>query len=309
MANKTFQGRIVQKHDTKANWDKATNFIPLKGEIIIYDDLNKIKIGNGTTTVVNLPYSTTINYNDLTNKPIIPSVGNGTLTIQKNGTTIDSFTANATADKTINITVPEKTDYELPITITEDSSNNTFTIDRDVNEIFSAVKNNLDVYCIYGPTYYKSSGLFTIPDKTPYITFSAIDNKNNSLSTFYIDEDGTISFKEISLAECLPLAGGTMNKNASINLNGGTLQNISQASFKVHTPEFTDPLILDWSYSPANNTIKGSFTNDYGGEPILELYTPDDATGSIVVNASWVKKQLEANSGSTTIITWSDDGT
>lgn len=108
MANKTFQGRIVQKHDTKTNWDKAINFIPLKGEIIIYDDLNKIKIGDGTTTVVKLPYSTTINYNDLTNKPTIPSVGNGTLTIQKNGTKIDTFTANATADKTINITVPTK---------------------------------------------------------------------------------------------------------------------------------------------------------------------------------------------------------
>lgn len=108
MANKTFQGRIVQKHDTKANWDKAINFIPLKGELIIYDDLNKIKIGDGTTTVVKLPYSTTINYNDLTNKPTIPSVGNGTLTIQKNGTKIDTFTANATVDKTINITVPTK---------------------------------------------------------------------------------------------------------------------------------------------------------------------------------------------------------
>lgn len=108
MANKIFQSRIVQKHDTKAHWDKATNFVPLKGEIIIYDDLNKIKIGDGTTTVVKLPYSTTINYNDLTNKPTIPSVGNGTLTIQKNGTKIDTFTANATADKTINITVPTK---------------------------------------------------------------------------------------------------------------------------------------------------------------------------------------------------------
>lgn len=71
--NKTFQGRIVQKHDTKANWDKATNFIPLKGEIIVYDDLRKIKIGDGTTVVVNLPYSTTTNYNDLSNKPTIPT--------------------------------------------------------------------------------------------------------------------------------------------------------------------------------------------------------------------------------------------
>ncbi len=56
MANKTFQGRIVQKHDTKANWEKATSFIPLKGEIILYDDLNEIKIGDGTTKINDLDF-------------------------------------------------------------------------------------------------------------------------------------------------------------------------------------------------------------------------------------------------------------
>ena len=56
MANKTFQGRIVQKHDTKANWEKATNFIPLKGEIILYDDLNEIKIGDGTAKINDLDF-------------------------------------------------------------------------------------------------------------------------------------------------------------------------------------------------------------------------------------------------------------
>ena len=47
-------------------------------------------------------------YSDLKNKPTIPSVGNGTLTIQKNGTSAGTFTANATTDKTINIIVPTK---------------------------------------------------------------------------------------------------------------------------------------------------------------------------------------------------------
>lgn len=56
MANQTFQGRMVQKHDTKANWEKATNFIPLKGEIIIYDDLRKIKIGDGSTKINDLNF-------------------------------------------------------------------------------------------------------------------------------------------------------------------------------------------------------------------------------------------------------------
>lgn len=43
------------------------------------------------------------------NKPNIPTVNDAILTIQKNGTTIDTFTANASTDKTINISVPTKT--------------------------------------------------------------------------------------------------------------------------------------------------------------------------------------------------------
>ena len=47
-------------------------------------------------------------YNDLTDKPTIPVVNNATLTIQKNGTTVESFTANASANVTANIDVPTK---------------------------------------------------------------------------------------------------------------------------------------------------------------------------------------------------------
>ena len=43
------------------------------------------------------------------NKPTIPTVNNATLTIQKNGTTVNTFTANASSNKTANITVPEIT--------------------------------------------------------------------------------------------------------------------------------------------------------------------------------------------------------
>ena len=42
-------------------------------------------------------------YEFVSNKP---TIGNGTLTIQKNGVTLDTFTANATDNKSINITVP-----------------------------------------------------------------------------------------------------------------------------------------------------------------------------------------------------------
>ena len=45
-------------------------------------------------------------YNDLSNKPTIPTVNNGTLTIQKNGTTVRTFTANQSTNVTANIEVP-----------------------------------------------------------------------------------------------------------------------------------------------------------------------------------------------------------
>ena len=47
--------------------------------------------------------ATSGSYTDLSNKPTIPDVNNGTLTIQQNGTTVDSFSANSSSDKTVNI--------------------------------------------------------------------------------------------------------------------------------------------------------------------------------------------------------------
>ena len=38
-----------------------------------------------------------------------PTIGNGTLTIQKNGTNVQTFTANQTGNSTANITVPTNT--------------------------------------------------------------------------------------------------------------------------------------------------------------------------------------------------------
>lgn len=64
MAQKTIQTRVRMKNDTEQNWSKAINFIPLDGEIIIYDaDSNhprpRIKIGDGVTSVNNLPFLST----------------------------------------------------------------------------------------------------------------------------------------------------------------------------------------------------------------------------------------------------------
>lgn len=56
-----FKTRIQHKHDTAANWAKATTFSPLNGEIIIYDPdtthpYPRVKIGDGKTNVNTLPF-------------------------------------------------------------------------------------------------------------------------------------------------------------------------------------------------------------------------------------------------------------
>ena len=63
MAEKNFNTRIINKHDTEANWEKAVNFIPMQGEIIVYDadekyGYERMKIGDGKTLVSDLPFTT-----------------------------------------------------------------------------------------------------------------------------------------------------------------------------------------------------------------------------------------------------------
>lgn len=61
--SKNIKSRIQNKHDIEANWLLATGFIPLVGEIVIYDPdskhtLPRIKIGDGTTPVNDLEFVT-----------------------------------------------------------------------------------------------------------------------------------------------------------------------------------------------------------------------------------------------------------
>jgi hypothetical protein len=53
--------------------------------------------------------ATSGDYDDLTNKPTVPTVNDAILTIQKNGTAVNTFSANASTNVTANIEVPTKT--------------------------------------------------------------------------------------------------------------------------------------------------------------------------------------------------------
>ena len=111
---------INQQIGTKAN---QTDFTAHTGNGTIHVTAADKENWNGKTTMADVEakgyavannlatVARTGSYDDLSNRP---AINNGTLTIQKNGTTVATFAANDSTDKTANITVPtSETDLGL----------------------------------------------------------------------------------------------------------------------------------------------------------------------------------------------------
>ena len=76
------------------------NFLNERGLAHFWDNIDNIKQDKLTAgTNITISANNTISASQ-------PAVNNGTLTIQKNGTTVNTFTANASGNVTANITVP-----------------------------------------------------------------------------------------------------------------------------------------------------------------------------------------------------------
>ncbi|MBQ3735019.1 MAG: hypothetical protein II859_13780 [Bacteroidales bacterium] len=73
----------------------------------------------GAAEILNKPTLATVatsgNYNDLTNKPTIPTVNDGNIIVQQDGTVVGSFTTNQSGTTTINLTSPNVADGVLTL--------------------------------------------------------------------------------------------------------------------------------------------------------------------------------------------------
>lgn len=92
------KARIVNKHDTEANWALAENFKPLAGEVIVYDvDPNhtypRFKVGDGKKFVNALPFSTDVLTSYVTETELASALNETTSAINKNIATIDDEVA------------------------------------------------------------------------------------------------------------------------------------------------------------------------------------------------------------------------
>lgn len=93
--------KYLDANGVKTLWNNVVQKIPTKTSDLTND--------SGFLNVTLAAVATSGSYADLSNKPTIPTVNNATLTVQQNGKSAGTFTANASENKTINITVPTKT--------------------------------------------------------------------------------------------------------------------------------------------------------------------------------------------------------
>ena len=101
VANSKFSGSYNDLTDTPTIPSKVSEL--MNDSKYITSSGAPVQSVNGKTGVVSLSAS---DVGALPDTVTIPSPNDSTVTIQKNGTTVDSFTTNAATDKSINITVP-----------------------------------------------------------------------------------------------------------------------------------------------------------------------------------------------------------
>lgn len=106
--------RLVFSYDTDANFNAGTNsnnitYLPVgdHAQVII----TSATIGSQSVSHANTAGS--VAWGNVTGRPTIPSVGNGTVTITQNGATKGSFTLNQSGNATIALT-DNNTVYSLP---------------------------------------------------------------------------------------------------------------------------------------------------------------------------------------------------
>ena len=108
-ANKVEAAQFVKTGGTSSQFLKADGSVDNNTYLTQQDISGKAN----TADLASVAFSG--NYNDLTNTPTIPTVNNATLTIKQNGTSLGTFTANQSTNKTINITTLTADDVQAMI--------------------------------------------------------------------------------------------------------------------------------------------------------------------------------------------------
>lgn len=163
MAEKRLNTRIIHKHETEANWLLATNFIPMQGEIIIYDidsthTYERVKVGDGKTLVSALPFVDANKVDKVSGKGLST---NDYTTTEKNKLAGIAEGANKTVvDSALSTTSTNP--VQNKVVNTAISNLNTLVGDKKVSEqISTAIASKADTNHNHDDKYYTESEIDT----------------------------------------------------------------------------------------------------------------------------------------------------
>lgn len=183
------------------------NFLNERGLIHFWDNIDnvkqdKLKAGTNITISANNTISASQ-----------PTVNNGQLTIQKNGTTVNTFTANASGDVTANITVPT-TVAELSDASTYVTQNNLTTQLANKQNVLTAGDHiNITDSTIKAVDYVHSEDPAPTSQVTPVVTNDMI-------------ADGTITADKLASGATVKLTLSTSDIGEGAALAANTLYGV-----------------------------------------------------------------------------------
>ena len=219
--------------------------------------------------------------------PTIPTVNDATLTIQKNGTNVKTFTANASSNVTANITVPS-TAADVSAVPTSRTVNGK-SLSADITLKFSDLDSKPTTIAGYGITDAKiSSGTITLGTSTitPLTSFTETDPTVPSWAK--ASSKPSYNFSEIgSTPTTLSGYGITDAKIASgvITLGSNTITPLTSE---------TDPVFTS---SPAYGISATDISNWNNGKLSLDTTQPSGTTDgdlySAIVALGWASDVIE----------------
>ena len=197
--------RIKNKHDTEAHWNSATNFIPLDGEIIVYDmdsiyPYPRFKVGDGKTAVSNLPFSNSFFTNLTTTRSLTDSyttriTANSEYVIDGSKSIINRISGQTV--KTTNL---------IPRPYEGGSSSTHYGVTYTVNDDGSITANGTST----GPSQFKLVAANTVWNKIGTFTVSCVGADNVSIQLVTGGGNSGLSF-----------APGERTETFSSNMNWG----------------------------------------------------------------------------------------
>lgn len=234
--NNTLKTRIILNNMTESEWNSSdySSRVPLKGEVCIYSDLRKIKIGDGTTTISELKFA------NLTPEEVAQLIQASSHS-HTNFDIINSTTASFTSELLSKLNgisagaeVNQNAFSKITVgatTIEADSKTDTLTlVGSNVTITPDATNDKITIGVASGTTSAKgivqltdsTSSTSTTTAATPKSVKSAYDLANTA-KTAAANAQSTADSKVGSVS----LASGTNNGTLKLTVNGTATDNIA----------------------------------------------------------------------------------